>query len=632
MKATDHEIWLQLLLEGGEFELVINRIMDRATLERTKQQNDEDAIRALVAEYRNADNSLDRRRALDAMSARHGEYVTPYLLPALEDEADGDWRVLAMAGLSRMGGVVVPALMEALDSDNPMLRRNVSFVLGNIGDPRAAGALAAVAATDADQNVAEAAADGAARCGLANAGGGLQALLRDGDAYYFRRDNVLAPYMYSDVVWSFEGGKLVPHPTPLSIYADELSKKAYYRAMRLAPDSLEAHAGVARASLDIQARINALVEAGEDVGELEAKAAEGSLAVAVAGPDALDLALQWSVMNDDSTTGTLLCNQLASTAKGPTAGLVNALEAADGAMRGEAAVALGRIAINTKQNADARVIDALGQNAGREVVRIAAIIDNDASRAAALTQALTGRGVMVNHRGNGAEGLAMLHRLPTVDVIIIGDTIGGMTTDAVLTHIAGQPTMAGKPMFFTTGSEELGEAYSDRVTGLLSDVSDLTPLDEAFSQRLDGDRAQADRLAAHSAQALSELAAAGHNIAPTLSALASTLAHRPDDVCVPAMNALALAGTSDQVQNLLAVLTEGGRSDEARIAAGNAIAGILGRHNVDGDAIDGLRSVFASDASLAVRQAAGRALGRFPLSAEERAELLRRVRQTVAGS
>ncbi|MEZ5973326.1 MAG: hypothetical protein R3E96_00360 [Planctomycetota bacterium] len=166
-------------------------------------------------------------------------------------------------------------------------------------------------------------------------------------------------------------------------------------------------------------------------------------------------------------------------------------------MRGEAAVALGRIAINTKQNADARVIDALGQNAGREVVRIAAIIDNDASRAAALTQALTGRGVMVNHRGNGAEGLAMLHRLPTVDVIIIGDTIGGMTTDAVLTHIAGQPTMAGKPMFFTTGSEELGEAYSDRVTGLLSDVSDLTPLDEAFSQRLDGDRAQADRLAAH---------------------------------------------------------------------------------------------------------------------------------------
>ncbi|MGB1220180.1 MAG: putative inorganic carbon transporter subunit DabA, partial [Alcanivoracaceae bacterium] len=40
------------------------------------------------------------------------------------------------------------------------------------------------------------------------------------------------------------------------------------------------------------------------------------------------------------------------------------------------------------------------------------------------------------------------------------------------------------------------------------------------------------------AQALSELAAAGHNIGGTLDALASTLAHRPDTVCIPAMNAL----------------------------------------------------------------------------------------------
>ncbi|MEZ5973325.1 MAG: hypothetical protein R3E96_00355 [Planctomycetota bacterium] len=72
------------------------------------------------------------------------------------------------------------------------------------------------------------------------------------------------------------------------------------------------------------------------------------------------------------------------------------------------------------------------------------------------------------------------------------------------------------------------------------------------------------------------------------------------------MNALALAGTSDQVQNLLAVLTEGSRSDEARIAAGNAIAGILGRHNVDGDAID------AAAQRVRVRRLPGRAPGRGP--------------------
>ncbi|HPF14060.1 MAG TPA: HEAT repeat domain-containing protein, partial [Planctomycetota bacterium] len=628
---TDDQVWLDLLVQGGEFELVANRIMDRARLQRAEQRNDADAIRQLVEDLKSADNSLDRRRIIDAMSANHGEFVVPYLLPALGDDQNDDWRVLAMLTLSKMGPDVVLPLLEALNSENAFLRRNVAFTLGNIGDPRAAGPLAAVAALDADETVASAARSSAAKCGLKGTDG-LGALLRDGDDYHYRRGSVLAPYMYSTVIWNYEDGELVAHPTPSSIYPNELSKKAYYRALSIAPDSLEAQAGVARACLDIQARVAAMDEAGEDVSSLEEKSAEGSLAVAVAGPDALDLALQWAVLNDDATTGTLLCDSLATTAKGPTAGLMSALDASDGGVRGEAAVALGRIAIQTKQPADARVIDALGQNTGREVVRVAAIIDSDAARAAKITAALASRGVMVNHRGSGAKGLAMLHRIPNVDVIIVGDTIGGMTADAVLTNIADKATLAGKPVFFVSQNEEVGSAYSDRVTGVLSDLDDMSALDSVFEERLTGDRAQADRLAAHSAQALAELAAAGHNIQGTLGALASTLAHRPDAVCVPAMHALALAGTSAEVSGLLAVLVDGARSDDARMAAGDAIAGVLGRHNVDGDAIDGLRSVFASDAALGVRQAAGRALGRFPLTSQERAELMRRVRNTVSGS
>ncbi len=629
-KETDYEIWVELLVEGGDFHLVANRIMDRATLQRQMSRNDEGAIRGLVDTLRNSGDSLERRRTIDAMSANHGEYVVPFMLPALADDQNDDWRVLAMVSLARLGPDVVLPMLEALESENTFLRRNVVLTLGNIGDPRAAGPLAALAATDADATVASAARDAAAKCNLK--GDALSALLASGDAYHYRHASVLAAYMYSDVVWSWDGTKLASSAVPNAIYNNELSKKAYYRALALAPESLEAQAGVARACVDIQAKLSAMADAGADVSDLQAQGFEGSLAVALAGPDALDLALQWAVLNDDASTGTLLCNALATTAKGPTAGLVAALEASDGGVRGEAAVALGRIAIQTKQAVEARVVAALGQNTGREVVRVAAIIDGNNARAAALTEALTSRGVMVNHRGSGAKGLDMLHRIPSVDMILVGDSLAGMTADAVLVNIADNSAMAKTPVFMLSESEAIGEAYADRVAAVIADVADISALDTVFEANLTGDRAQADRLAAHSAQALAELAAAGHNIGGTLDALASTLAHRPDTVCIPSMNALTLAGTSAEAAGLLAVLTDTARSDAARAAAGDAIAGILGRHNVDADAIDGLRSVFVSDASLAVRSAAGRALGRFSLSAEERADLMGRVRNTVTSA
>jgi GrpB-like predicted nucleotidyltransferase (UPF0157 family) len=629
-KETDHQIWLELLVEGGDFELVANRIMDRAKAQRTLARNDEDAIRSLVSDLRSTDSSLERRRAIDSMSANHGEYVVPYLLSALADTQNDDWRVLAMVSLARMGPDVVLPLLEALQSDNDYLRRNVALTLGNLGDPRAAGPLAALGATDADETTAGAARDAAAKCGLK--GDALGALLADGDAYHYRHMSVLAAHMYSDVIWSWDGSKLASSAVPHAIYNNELSKKAYYRALALDPASLESQAGVARACVDIQAKLSAMAEAGADVSDLQTQGAEGSLAVALAGPDALDLALQWAVLNDDASTGTLLCNALASTAKGPTAGLVAALDASDGGVRGEAAVALGHIAIQTQQDVESRVVAALGQNTGREVVRIAAIIDGNAGRAAMLTEALAKKGVMVNHRGSGAMGLDMLNRIPSVDMILVGDSLAGMTADAVLVNIASNVSMSQTPVFMVTGDEAIGEAYSDRLSGVISDAADISVLDSVFEQNLDGDRAQADRLAAHSAQALAALAAAGHDIGGTLEALSSTLAHRPDAVCIPAMNALSLAGSSAEASALLAVLTDGSRSDEARIAAGDAIAGILGRGNVDVAAIDGLRSVFISDASLAVRSAAGRALGRFSLSSSDRAALMGQVRNTVTSA
>ena len=52
-----------------------------------------------------------------------------------------------------------------------------------------------------------------------------------GDDYHAGRASVLRAIDYSDVVWSFKDG-LVATPCSRAVYADELSKNAYYGALK----------------------------------------------------------------------------------------------------------------------------------------------------------------------------------------------------------------------------------------------------------------------------------------------------------------------------------------------------------------------------------------------------------------
>ncbi|MCP3918402.1 MAG: hypothetical protein GY711_22895 [bacterium] len=626
-KSTDAEIWTDMLIEGGEFELVAKRLIDRAKLGRKERRNDDDAMAALVGELRTNNDALERRRVINKLSAEHGEYAVPRLVRPLGDPAAGDWRVIAMHALTQMNTDVVLPLIEALNTDDAYLRRNVALVLGYIGDPRAGAVLKALAASDSDSSVQTAATDAAAKCGAD--GEPIAIFLQQGDDYHHRRGTVLRPFDYSDVVWSWDGD-LVASVTPRAIYNNEMSKKSYYRALAVDPGSVEALAGIARAYTDMQAKLDALAESGEDVSELVDKAAEGSLAVESAGIDALDLALQWSVVSDDAATGIRISRALANVANASTDGLRRALGASDSAMSGEAAVTLGAIAANTGSDPGQDVIGILGANASREVVRIAAVIDSNAQRAAGLVAALTDSGVLTNHRGNGASGLALLNQVPGLDVILVGDALSDMTFDQVLTQVKANPVTANVPVFIVSSDQEYADLYSDRTAGSLSGA-DISALESVFSENLTGDRAQADALAERSAGVLGNLARSGHaSIAMVLDDLASTLAGRPDAVTIPAMHALAAAGGPDQLNALLALATADDRSDEARVAAGDAIAGIVGRSGGSAAIGEALSAVVSSDAGLAVRRAAARAMGRLNLDPASRAALVESVRVRVA--
>jgi len=623
--TDDSRVWLDMLTAGGEFELVAKRIMDLARQGRLEKRNDEAAIKDLLSTLRNSEDSLERTKTIRELAANHGEYAVVHMLPALADQSNDDWRVVVMNALRSMDTDVVPPLIEALESEDVYQRRNVALVLGYIGDPRAAGPLTAVANNDADGGVKAAASEAAQACG--SMGDALQHFLQDGDDYHFRRDNVLRDIDYSDVVWDWAGNTLESREVPRATYNNELSKKAYYRALMVDPSSVDALAGIARACTDIESKLAALAEAGEDVEDQLAAAREGSLAVAGAGPEALDRALQWSVLKDDSSTGTRLCRALGHEASSVTEGLNLALASDDGGMSSEAAVALAHIATRSGGTASAEVVSTLAESVSREIVRIAAVIDGNPNRLNQISSALSGDGVLVNPRGSGANGLAMLHRVPGIDVIIVGDLLPDMTLDQLLRGIANNAATADTPVYLASSNEDTAGLYESRVAGVLEDATDMSALDEVFNQTLSGDRGQANALAERAAVALHHLAQSGRgDVSVANDALAGAVG-RDDAIAIPCMGALGLSGTANHAPALVAVAVDAERDDAARIAAANALGVIASRHQIGGDAAAGLNEVLTSDASLEVRRAVSSALGRMNLDAAARAELIRSTRR-----
>lgn len=619
-KSTDHEVWMEMLRERGDFELIARRLMSLVDVARRERKDDAEAIRKLIGEMREAE-ALDRRAKIRELGANHGEYSVPYLLGWLGDTANEDNRLTAIQALTEMNTDVVLPLMAVLDAEDAFLRRNAVLVLKTIGDPRAAGALAAVARNDAD---------GACRALAAEALAAMQAsgdpcrdLCALGEAYHMRSSLVLADHQWSEVVWDWRDGKLVSTATPRALYPDSLSRQAYLRALAADPACSEAPTGIARAYAGMIASVESLAAAQVDVASWQAEVDGAHVALALTGPAALDGALAKCLGQNDSGTAIVLLRTLARQAHAPTAGMQAALRANDGAVRSEAAVALGQMAISGKTKASGELVSALGTVAGREIVRLAMVIDADAARATSVANALTQLGISTGTANTGVIGLSTLRRMPGIDAVVVADSLPDLTTHQVIEEVRAEPAFAKAPIFLVSANpEQAAEAFGETVAGVLADPANVAALEEAIAEDVNADRLRADELAARAATALMTLAGTGTDISSAADALAASLG-RNDGVSVPAAYALAAAGRADHVPALTAVIGDAARSDAVREAAGRALASIFGRGGQPGDAIAVLHGVAHSDGPVAVRSAAAQALGNVSMSAEDRATQLR---------
>jgi len=625
-KRTDAEIWLEMLTAEGELELVTKRLMSKARAGGEERRDDPEAIKALLAKI-NGDDAIERLMATRTLSAEHGEYAVQYMIMALNDQSPVEQRAVYMQTLTSMGDDVVLPLVAALDSPNAMLRRNVALTLGRVGDHRAAPFLARVAELDGDATVREVAKEAVVKCGgiESDAEAALNTL---GGHYHMTSLMVMRPDQISDVVWRFEGGKLTSTEVPAYLYGQEMAKVAFYNALRVDPASGRAMSGLVRT---LATEMQILVEredAGLDVGQEREAAYAGLLAVAAAGPGAVDAALTRSLQENDMLGAVGICRTIQDGIAVADQGLVKALQQGDSMLRAEAALAMA--AMNRGASVNGQMVGALGEAAGRQIARVAAVVDADAARASATAAALEAKGMMVNVWSDGVQAIGNMHRVPGLDVVIIADRLPNITTDQVLAELEASSRYSSTPKIVITGDvQSASDLYGDRAAAIVT-ASDLNPVMDALSDSMGRDRELAADLSRRASRALAHLANQGADVSAALSGLVAAISNgRPDEVTIPALEALGTAGGSDQATICAALAADGTASDDVRAAAAMACADMFSRGVSGQGALEALSSVVTSDASLAVRGAAAAALGRLNLDPAMRTQLLELVRVNV---
>ncbi|MCE9595838.1 MAG: HEAT repeat domain-containing protein [Planctomycetes bacterium] len=618
-KSTEHQIWLDILVKQGEFELVGKRLMALAEMGRAERKNDADAIKALLQDIK-VDDVVTRRSAIRKLASEHGEFAVPYMLGVLGDQGDDDRRVMYMQALTEMGSDVVPPLVEALHAPDAFLRRNVALTLGYLGDHRAGPSLAAMAAKDENETCRNAAGAAAKKCAGADAVAGF---LKLGSDYHYRQDNVLAGKGQSTTVWSWSGDHLVGANIHSAVVPDELAKRAYANALTLDPANAAARMGLARAHASEAARLVALADAGVEIGDLKNAYDAGVIAARVAGVDALDAGLIEAVQNKDVVTAVAVCRVLSGGIAAPTPGLQAALRSGDGGLRTEAALALANGAVLGRTKAGADVVTALGEAAGRQALRTVAVIDGDAKRGAEIAAALEAQGIVAHRWERGSNALAVLNRFSGLDGLLVADSLPDLTTAQVVDEV-GRNEALNKAAFFviTADAAKATEVWGEKAKGTLSNGEGVPAVVEALAA-VEGDRAKALELAAQAASVLADLAYTGSDISPVLGAVRQAAKVQPDRVAMLSLNAIQAAGDAQCAEDAAAIAADGARSEDVRTSAASAAAACFTRGVQASDAATAaLKSALSGDAPLSVRAGAARALGAIKLAPADRAALL----------
>jgi len=576
---------------------------------------DDARVRSLASSAVKADWT-DRTAAVKTLADEYGPDAVNVLLRWSGKHANAEQRTNAVMALRRLGPAAVPALAAALQHEDALVRNNLCLVLAESGDVRSVPALLRAAERDADEVVRRHAREALdASAGQETDAG--QAFVRLARRL-LAEDEMIAELTAEGgdgrlYFWD-EGGQVVAsRETPPELYAAAYARLLAEDALRLDPGNEDA--------------LVVLITAYGDLADTMSEAEVDSEYWQERLPEITDLLLMSGVEVGGSADGDDVdefgdedADAAAAEPPTPVPGAYELIDSDNKRFRYNAALSLAA------PGADAQVVrilaDALSESAVRKVLVI-----NDSDKELRDTLALfSDRDVTANGALTGAMGLVEAKATPQ-DVVIVRSTVSDVPPDRLIGNLRRDVRTQDVSVIVVSDESErdrLSTLFGDDVVAVVPapvNAAVLAPALEAAYEAatLNSQRMEAEEFARRASEALSGLDA--DDLGPAEGALVDAIG-RSDEVQIPALLALAKLGSKRGEAPAIALFLDASASLEARIAASDALCGILGANDTHPDTIAALNAALESEDS-EIRSAAARVLGcARSVTATERAQLL----------
>ncbi|MBK8974850.1 MAG: HEAT repeat domain-containing protein [Planctomycetes bacterium] len=619
-KSTDPAVFQMLVLDERT-QKIARHLLGLARSQRIELSRDERLIAELVDKAMSPDFAT-RNAAQQELAANHGEFAVPSLIRFLGDEDEDARADRAMVALLEIGRGAVMPLIQTLNSDNELLRRNAAAALANIADRRAAGPLARLAQNDASDAVRFAAQSGLDAMGLRGSVDPADLLLRDATAYV--DEGAVRDGDWSSVVWTWTTNGLVASDVPPQIYHLELAKQSAEAALALDPDNGAASTLLARAYMG---EVAAIQDGGDPALEaLTGRVAELRLPAMALGSDALNGAVEAAVSAGQVDVAEAALETLADVEVDLENSSARALlDSPNARLRYKAALLLAD-KVQPGTELAGKIVEVLSQAVEEESIRAILVVDGNPMTQRVAREASVRPGFEIREASSGRAGVSSFYDFPNFDVVVVSEDLPDALPEDVIALVRQRNPNC--KIVLLAKSDEGEERLGSKVDAVLRPEGALTG--DALMESIDGVveelselRARADRIAKAAGATLHTLGVKGVDTAKAADRLVEQLA-RPDDVAAPAAIALGDAGsTQKHADALIAVIGDEARSVEMRTAAAQGLGGVLARlSGIESTDFEKLLAVAVDgtqDAEL--RQAVATSLGKAKLAPGSRARL-----------
>ena len=664
----------RMMATDGEIGDSARKILKLAGEANKRMRSDPERIGALVEDIKSEDfRTQFHAEQVIIHTVGHYIFTNNEVVEVLSNQQADEFRARVVRLFSEMGEDAVLPLCELTALDNDFGKANVLAILGNIRDRRALPYLKREWEGTQDPVVKKQAAVAIEKV---TAGDKPEKLPPSPDLFlnhaanYYYDDPIWVNNKYGDwTVWALEDGQLTSRVVPAfswnEIMAEDLCYKGlavnatstplwtlvcntYYARVTEVESALEVAAEkVSRGEMEqeqmdvLQGELDQLGKArplatvlGEQgiLAALDQSLQDGRVNEAVAAIRALqEFPLSTaSLPTGKADAGSVKPGQLPSFGSGVGAPLIKALFHGDKRVRYAAANAVVRLGPRTEVEYRRQAVLNLIEAAGEKSPRLVLVIEQNSSLRNKIVSMLGRYNFLPMGVSTVNEGKRRGLFFPPEDLFIIGETLSDGKAHELIDVFRSDFRTSHIPILVLAEPARVSRAedvYRDRADGVVgADIDEVVlkdRIDALFEATAEGTKQKADRIAAEAAESLAMIDPTDtvFDLKGVAEALRETLEGRPDFVRIPAMHALGNLRDAGAIPMLTNLVTNRNNDEAARVAALDALGEILARQKaVTPETFIALKDAIAESAP-GIYEAAGTALGKAPLDANQRRDI-----------